>query len=122
VTEADERSEQGPSRAEAAEGSRLVPVRAVASAPKARTAVVAGPASDGPRARASVWRPAPLPRWHRPRVPARARGGAVAVIPIPRSVRIFIGSTPSTMAEIDATQLAMLLDGIDFGHVRRREH
>ena len=30
---------------------------------------------------------------------------------------------PSTMAvEIDATQLAMLLDGIDFGRVRRPEH
>jgi transposase len=30
---------------------------------------------------------------------------------------------PSTMAvEIDATQLAMLLDGIDFGWVRRPEH
>ena len=31
--------------------------------------------------------------------------------------------TPATMAvEIDATQLAMLLDGIDFGRVRRPEH
>ena len=31
--------------------------------------------------------------------------------------------TPETMAvEIDATQLAMLLDGIDFGRVRRPEH
>jgi transposase len=30
---------------------------------------------------------------------------------------------PSSMAvEIDATQLAMLLDGIDFGRVRRPEH
>ena len=30
---------------------------------------------------------------------------------------------PSRMAvEIDATQLAMLLDGIDFGRVRRPEH
>jgi transposase len=30
---------------------------------------------------------------------------------------------PFTMAvEIDATQLAMLLDGIDFGRVRRPEH
>lgn len=30
---------------------------------------------------------------------------------------------PSTMAvEIDATQLAMLLDGIDFGRVRRPDH
>jgi transposase len=30
---------------------------------------------------------------------------------------------PSTMAvEIDGTQLAMLLDGIDFGRVRRPEH
>ena len=30
---------------------------------------------------------------------------------------------PSTMAvEIDATQLVMLLDGIDFGRVRRPEH
>ena len=30
---------------------------------------------------------------------------------------------PSTMAvEIDATQLAMLLDGIDFGRVRRPEY
>jgi transposase len=30
---------------------------------------------------------------------------------------------PSTMAvEIDATQLAMLRDGIDFGRVRRPEH
>jgi transposase len=30
---------------------------------------------------------------------------------------------PSTTAvEIDATQLAMLLDGIDFGRVRRPEH
>ena len=30
---------------------------------------------------------------------------------------------PSTMAvEIDATRLAMLLDGIDFGRVRRSEH
>ena len=31
--------------------------------------------------------------------------------------------TPESMAvEIDATQLAMLLDGIDFGRVRRPEH
>ena len=31
--------------------------------------------------------------------------------------------TPETMAvEIDATQLAMLLDGIDFGRVRRPKH
>ena len=30
---------------------------------------------------------------------------------------------PSTMSvEIDATQLAMLLDGIDFGRVRRPKH
>ena len=30
---------------------------------------------------------------------------------------------PSSMSvEIDATQLAMLLDGIDFGRVRRPEH
>jgi transposase len=28
----------------------------------------------------------------------------------------------STAVEIDATQLAMLLDGIDFGRVRRPEH
>jgi transposase len=45
VTEAAERSDQGPSRAEATDRSRLVPVRVVASAPKARTALVA-PASD----------------------------------------------------------------------------
>ncbi len=31
--------------------------------------------------------------------------------------------TPATMSvEIDATQLAMLLDGIDFGRVRRPDH
>jgi transposase-like protein len=35
VTEVAERSDQGPSRAEPTEGSRLVPVRVVASAPKA---------------------------------------------------------------------------------------
>src|SRR6266511_1345153 len=47
VTEATERSDQAPERAAAPAGSRLLPVRVVASAPKARTAVVAAPASDG---------------------------------------------------------------------------
>src|SRR6266498_3806725 len=47
VTEAAERSDQAPERAAAAEISRLLPVRVVASAPKARTVVVAAPASDG---------------------------------------------------------------------------
>src|SRR6266542_3220609 len=47
VTEAAERSDQAPERAAAAEVSRLLPVRVVASAPKARTVVVAAPASDG---------------------------------------------------------------------------
>jgi len=47
VTDATERSDQAPERAAAPEGSRLLPVRVVASAPKARTAVVAAPASDG---------------------------------------------------------------------------
>jgi transposase len=46
VTEAPERSDQVPDRAAAPEGSRLVPVRVVASAPKARrvAAVSAGDA------------------------------------------------------------------------------
>ncbi len=47
VTEAAERSDQAPERAAPAEGSRLVPVRVVTSAPKARTAVVAAPVGDG---------------------------------------------------------------------------
>jgi transposase len=47
VTEAAERSEQAPERAAAPEGSRLVPVRVVASAPKARRVAVAVPAGDG---------------------------------------------------------------------------
>jgi transposase len=46
VTEAAERSDQAPDRAAAPEGSRLVPVRVVASAPKARRAA-AMPAGDG---------------------------------------------------------------------------
>ncbi|WP_242359933.1 IS66 family insertion sequence element accessory protein TnpB [Anaeromyxobacter sp. SG17] len=46
VTEGAERSDQGPDRAAAPEGSRLVPVRVVASAPKARQAA-AMPANDG---------------------------------------------------------------------------
>jgi len=44
VTEAAERSDQGPDRAAAPEGSRLLPVRVVASAPKARQAAAAIPA------------------------------------------------------------------------------
>ncbi len=47
VTEAAVRSDQAPERAAVTEGSRLLPVRVVASAPKARTAVVATPESDG---------------------------------------------------------------------------
>jgi hypothetical protein len=46
VTEAAERSDQAPDRGAAPEGSRLVPVRVVASAPKARQPAAA-PASDG---------------------------------------------------------------------------
>lgn len=46
VTEAAERSDQVPDRAVAAEGSRLVPVRVVASAPKARRATAAVTAGD----------------------------------------------------------------------------
>ncbi len=44
VTDAAERTDQAPERAAATEGSRLLPVRVVASAPKARAA---GVASDG---------------------------------------------------------------------------
>jgi hypothetical protein len=47
VTEAVERSDQAPDRAAAPEGSRLVPVRVVASAPKARRVAMAVPAGDG---------------------------------------------------------------------------
>jgi hypothetical protein len=48
VTEAAERSDQAPDRAAAPDGSRLVPVRVVASAPKARrVAGTAVPAGDG---------------------------------------------------------------------------
>lgn len=47
VTEAAGRSDQAPDRATAPEGSRLVPVRVVASAPKARRAIAPVPAGDG---------------------------------------------------------------------------
>jgi transposase len=47
VTDSAERSDQAPDRAAAPEGSRLVPVRVVASAPKARRVAVAAPAGDG---------------------------------------------------------------------------
>jgi transposase len=47
VREAAERSDQAPDRAAAPEDSRLVPVRVVASAPKARQAAAAMPAGDG---------------------------------------------------------------------------
>jgi hypothetical protein len=47
VTESAERSDQVPERVAAPEGSRLVPVRVVASAPKARRVAVAVPAGDG---------------------------------------------------------------------------
>jgi hypothetical protein len=47
VTEPDERSDQAPERAGVAEGSRLVPVRVIASAPKARRAVAEAAASNG---------------------------------------------------------------------------
>ena len=46
VSQAPERSEQVPERGAALEGSRLVPVRVVASAPKARRAVVAVAVGD----------------------------------------------------------------------------
>ena len=46
VTEAPGRSDQAPDRAATPEGSRLVPVRVVASAPKARRVAVVTPASD----------------------------------------------------------------------------
>ena len=47
VTEAPGRSDQAPDRAAAPEGSRLVPVRVVASAPKARRDAAMAPAGDG---------------------------------------------------------------------------
>jgi len=47
VAEAAERSGQVPEQAAPADGSRLVPVRVVASAPKARGAVAQVPAGDG---------------------------------------------------------------------------
>ena len=47
VTEAAERSDQAPEQATAGEGSRLVAVRVVASAPKARWPVPQPPAGDG---------------------------------------------------------------------------
>ncbi|HYG69853.1 MAG TPA: IS66 family insertion sequence element accessory protein TnpB, partial [Anaeromyxobacteraceae bacterium] len=47
VTETAERSDQAPDRAAAPEGSRLVPVRVVASAPKARRDAAMAPAGDG---------------------------------------------------------------------------
>jgi transposase len=46
VTEATERSDHVPDRAAALEGSRLVPVRVVASTPKARRVAVVMSASD----------------------------------------------------------------------------
>jgi transposase len=47
VTETAGRSDQVPDRAAAPEGSRLVPVRVVASAPKARRAAATVAAGDG---------------------------------------------------------------------------
>lgn len=47
VAEATERSDQVPDRGAAPGGSRLVPVRVVASAPKARRAAVVVPPGDG---------------------------------------------------------------------------
>jgi hypothetical protein len=46
VTEAAKSSDQGPTKVTAAEGSRLLPVRVVASASKTRTAVLLGRADD----------------------------------------------------------------------------
>jgi transposase len=46
VTDASERSDQVPDRGAVPEGSRLRPVRVVASAPKARRAAVEVPAGD----------------------------------------------------------------------------
>jgi len=46
VTEAAERSDQAPERVASPEGSRLLPVRVVASASKTRTAVVLGRADE----------------------------------------------------------------------------
>lgn len=47
VMDASERSDQVPDRGAVPEGSRLLPVRVVASAPKARRAVVEPHAGDG---------------------------------------------------------------------------
>jgi hypothetical protein len=46
VSQAPERSDQVPERGAAPEGSRLLPVRVVASAPKARRVAAAEPAGD----------------------------------------------------------------------------
>jgi transposase-like protein len=46
VAETPERSDQAPEQAAAVENSRLLPVRVVASAPKARRAATEPPASD----------------------------------------------------------------------------
>ena len=47
VAEAAERSGQAPDRTAVPEGSRLLPVRVVASAPKARRVAADAPAGDG---------------------------------------------------------------------------
>lgn len=47
VAEAPERSDQAPARGAVPEGSRLVPVQVVASAPKARSRTAAPAAGDG---------------------------------------------------------------------------
>ena len=47
VAEAAERSDQAPDRTAVPEGSRLLPVRVVASAPKARRVAADAPAGDG---------------------------------------------------------------------------
>ena len=78
-TEPAKASGQAPERGAAPEGSRLLPVRVVASASKTRTSGGGGGRGRrAARAGAPVRRPGPLPGRHRSQVPPGPRRGAVA--------------------------------------------